>query len=429
MHTAAPRPGSSREEDLESPVAAISKDAAPSPSPGITRIRKSALLLGAVLTQLPVATAAAQEPPHFKELHLIPSYCLAPCIDYQLSAELENDWIFAADPSSLTSNNLYPTLETVVSVAPVNHLRLVGDFIYEPVLDVSPGQSEAFNDLGLYADQLYAQLEAGPFNLQVGKIHPPFGRAWDVTPGLHGTDIADNYEVEERIGVDAAYAFDGFGIEHVLQVSAFTTDRTALSGSAFTHRPQTHLSDGGAGNTDGVSSFSVTLDGCRGASGMNCYSDGDFGYQLAGIYQKKGRDGLDEEGDSIQAFDERGLAASVNKSIAFDETTLILFGEAAYFDRFQGTADDALFLTASGQLEVDPMSYSLACSSQLNSTSSPSDELVELAASYDLSKYFSVAGEQWSIGAGYTFEHNEDQNTNTHLLGVLLTIDFNGKFP
>jgi hypothetical protein len=65
-------------------------------------MRRSVLLLGAVLTQLLLATVAAQEPPHLKELHLIPSYCPAPCIDYELSAELENDWIFAADPSSPT---------------------------------------------------------------------------------------------------------------------------------------------------------------------------------------------------------------------------------------------------------------------------------------------------------------------------------------
>ena len=390
---------------------------------------KSVLLLGAVLAHLSVNHAAAQEPPHLKELHLIPAYCPPPCVDYEVSAEFQNDWVFAAEPSSLTSNNLYPTVETVFAVAPLNHLRLVGDFIYEPVLDVTPGQSAAFTDLGLYADQLYAQFEAGPFNLQAGKIHPPFGRAWDVTPGLHGDDISGNYELEERIGADAAYAFDAFGMEHILQASAFTTDRTALSGSVFTHRPQTHLADGGAGNTDGVSSFSVTLDGCLGASRLDCYSNGDFGYQFAGLYQKKGRAGVDEEGDPIAASTERGLAASVNKSLTFGDKTLILFGEAAYFKRFEGTADNALFLTASGELKIDPMSYSLAYSSQQDLTANSRDTLIELAVSYDLGEDFSVAGEQWSIGAGYTFERNQDGNTDTHLFGVLLTIDFNGSFP
>ena len=392
-------------------------------------MRKFVLLLGTILIKL-CNHAAAQEPPHLKELHLIPSYCVAPCLDYEVSGELQNDWAFAAHPSSLTSNNLYPTLESVVAVAPLDHLRLVGDFIYEPVLDVAPGQSNALSDLGLYADQLYAQLEAGPFNVQAGKIHPPFGRAWDVTPGLHGDDISGNYELEERIGADAGYAFDAFGIEHILQVSAFTADRTALSGSAFTNRPETHLSDGGAGNTEGVSSISVTLDGCLGASGMDCYSNGEFGYQLAGLYQKKGRGGVDEKGNPIEAFNERGVAASVNKSIAFGNKTLILFGEAAYFRRFEGDVDDALFLTASSELEVDPISYSLVYSSQENlGPNIPASNLVELAASYDLSKYLSITGEQWSIGASYAFERNVDGGADTHLFSVLLTIDFSGSYP
>ena len=392
-------------------------------------MRKCVLLLGAILIEL-CSHAAAQEPPHLKELHLIPSYCVAPCLDYEVSAELQNDWVFAAHPSLATSNNLYPTLELVVAVAPLNHLRLVGDFIYEPVLDVAPGQSNAFSDLGLYVDQLYAQLEAGPFNVQAGKIYPPFGRAWDVTPGLHGDDIAGNYELEERIGANAGYAFDAFGMEQILQATAFTADRTALSGSAFTSRPETHLSDGGAGNTDGVSSISVTLDGCLGGSGVDCYSNGEFGYQLAGLYQKKGRGGVDEEGDPIEAFNERGVAASLNKSIAFGNKTLILFGEAAYFRRFDGDVDDALFLTASSELEVDPISYSLVYSRQDNlGPNAPDSSLVELAASYDLSKYLSIAGEQWSIGAGYAFEHNVDGQADTHLFSVLLTIDFNGSYP
>jgi hypothetical protein len=159
------------------------------PRPLAILVNKSILILGALLTHLSVSHASAQEQQHLKELHLIPSYCTAPCVDYEVSNELQNDWVFSADPSSFTSNNLYPTLETVLAVAPVDHLRLVGNVIYEPVLDVTPGQSNAFNNLGLYVDQLYAQFEAGRFNLQAGKIHPPFGRAWDVTPGLHGTDI------------------------------------------------------------------------------------------------------------------------------------------------------------------------------------------------------------------------------------------------
>src|SRR5258706_4393561 len=186
------------------------------------------LWLATLLLGLPSAAAAASQglnqlkaggvdtSPHYKELHMAPSSCGAPCIDYALSAELENDWIFAASPSSLRSNDLYPTLESAIILAPLNHVRLIGDFIFEPVKDPPPGQSTAFRDLGAYVDQLYLELEYGAFNLQIGKIHPSFGQAWDVAPGLHATDIPGNYELEERMGIGAAYELDALGFNNGL---------------------------------------------------------------------------------------------------------------------------------------------------------------------------------------------------------------------
>ncbi|MGH6937712.1 hypothetical protein [Hypericibacter sp.] len=387
------------------------------------------LLLGLLLMQLSIGQAVAQEAAHYKELHLTPSYCSAPCVDYELSNELENDWTFAADPSSLTSNSLYPTLEALLAVSPVDQVRFIGGFIYEPVSDATPGRNQAFTDLGLYADLLYTQFEARPFDLRAGKVHPSFGRAWDVTPGLHAQDIPGNYELEERIGVAAAYAVDAWGLEHVLQASAFTTDRTVLSESAFTHRPRTRLSDGGAGNTNGVSSFSVTLDGCMDASALNCYSEGGFGYQLAARYQRKGRSVTDEDGNPIKAYDESGFAGSINKAISIGDKTLRLFCEAAYFRHFEGEQDDALFLTASSELDIDSMSYSLAYTSQQDPNSDARKLFVDLAVYYDLSDYLSIAGEEWTIGAGYTLEQNGADHTTAHLLSVQITIDLNGSFP
>src|SRR5260221_638702 len=143
---------------------------------------KRILLFAAWLLGLPYAAGAARQglnqlkagavdtSPHYKELHLAPSTCAAPCVDYALSAELENDWVFAASPASLKSNDLYPTLESAVILAPLNHVRLIGDFIFEPVNDPQPGQSTAFKDLGAYVDQLFMELEYEAFNLQVESL-------------------------------------------------------------------------------------------------------------------------------------------------------------------------------------------------------------------------------------------------------------------
>ena len=387
------------------------------------------LWLAALLLGLPAAAVAASQglnqlkagavdtSPHYKELHMAPSSCVAPCIDYALSAELENDWVFAATPPSLRSNDLYPTLESAIILTPLSHVRLIGDFIFEPVKDPPPGRSTAFADLGAYVDQLYLEVEYGAFNLQAGKIHPSFGQAWDVAPGLHATDIPGNYELEERIGIGAAYEFDALGLDNVLQASLFTTDRTVLSGSIFTHRPRTRLSDGGAGNTAGVSSVSMTLDGCVGGAPVDCYADGELGYNLGARFQRPG------EGDTAG---ELGFVAGANKTLIFDDMTVRLFGEVAFFRNFEGSRDDALFLTASTELDIDAISCSLAYTLQQN-LSGGSNQLVELAAGYDLGEAFSLVGEEWSIAVGYSFNRNEGQDT--HLIGILFTVDLNGSLP
>jgi len=381
----------------------------PSPSPA------GAQDTGQGLMQL--KAGAVDTSPHFKELHLAPSTCEAPCLDFALSAELENDWIFAATPNSLKSNTLFPTLESVLIFAPVNHVRLIGDFIFEPVIDPQPGQSTYFKDLGAYVYQLFAEFEYGPFNVQVGKIHPSFGQAWDVTPGIHGADIPGNYELEERWGIGGAYDFDALGFDNVFQATIFTTDRTPLSGSIFTHRPRLKLSDGGAGNTKGVSSVSVTLDGCVRGAPIDCYAEGDVGYNLGFRYQRPG------QGDTAG---ELGFVAGANKTLIFDEKTVRLFAEAAYFQHFEGSKDNALFLTGSGELDIGQWSYSLAYTLQQN-LSGGTNQLAELAVGYNFGDWLSLAGEEWSVTAGYTF--NRDNGQDIHLLGLLFTVDFNGSFP
>jgi hypothetical protein len=37
--------------------------------------------------------------------------------------------------------------------------------------------------------------------VQTGKLNPGFGVAWDKAPGIYGTDLAEDYEISERISV------------------------------------------------------------------------------------------------------------------------------------------------------------------------------------------------------------------------------------
>ena len=344
--------------------------------------------------------------------------CAQPCLEYSGHVDLNTAWLIPTDSGVSNSYDIGPEAETEFTLRMFDGFSVLTNLKAEPVLDVDPGTNRFFSDIGAYVEVLQANVAICDLTSFGGKIHPAFGHAWDVTPGLHGTDLAEDYELKERLGGGASYAFDGFGFNNVLSASAFTADRTMFSESVFTNRGRRSLADGEAGNTDGVSSFAVALDGCAGAEVDSCYDDGKFGYQVAARYQKGGED---SEGNEL------GFLGSVIKSFAVGEdTTIRLLGEAAWFRDFQGGADNAIAFTGSGALEQGPFTYSLSYSQERIFADGADiiDHLVDATATYDLGEMPSVAGERWSIGAGYTYEQAEDEGT--HIIGMKLSAKFDG---
>ena len=348
--------------------------------------------------------------------------CVGPCLEYSGNFDLKATGLHPSDGSVGDSYLLGPEAENTFKLKAMDGLSFMANIITEPVIDAEPGKDQIFSGSGTYVDVLQAQYDFENFSIWGGKIHPAFGRAWDVTPGLHGTDIAEKYELTERLGGSAGYSFEAAGLSNQLQVSAFTVDRTVLSESLFNNRGRTSLDDGGAGNTKGVSSFALALDGCRGAEVDSCYDEGSFGYQLAARYQKGG---VGSDGNEV------GVLGSLNKSISLsDETTLRLFGEAAWFRNFEGSADDAVVMTASAAVEMGPATYSAAYSQQRNLVASGLDTneyLVDATAMYDLSDSVSLFGESWAIGAGYTFDQVDGENI--HAVGLKLSSEFGANIP
>ena len=348
--------------------------------------------------------------------------CIGPCLEYSGTFDLKAEWLHPSDGSVGDSYLIGPTSENTFKLKATDALSFIANIITEPVIDAEPGENRIFSGVGSYVDVLQAQYDFGNFSIWGGKIHPAFGRAWDVTPGLHGTDIAENYELTERMGGGAAYNFEAGGLNNRLQASAFTVDRTILSESLFNNRDRTSLDDGGAGNTKGISSVAVALDGCLGAEVESCYDEGSFGYQLAVRYQKGG---VGSDGNEL------GLLSSLNKSVSLsDETTLRLFGEAGWFRNFEGSADDAIVVTGSAAVEMGPAFYSVAYSQQRDLAAAGPDTneyVVDATAMYDLGDTLSIIGETWSIGAGYTFDRAEGENTQT--VGLKLSSEFEAKIP
>jgi hypothetical protein len=354
--------------------------------------------------------------------------CAAPCVSYELSTELQNDWIFAADPSSLTSDVLQPTLTADLLFAPTDYLHLVTSVITEPVVDPAPGENAVFQGIGTYVAELYTVIEVGPTTARVGKFDTIFSLASQVAPGINATELVSDFDADERLGGELVLGFESFGLNHALAATAFTTDRTILSESLFTTRGRTSLSDGGAGNTKGLSSFSVTLDGCEGWETADCYLDGEFGYRLGFRYQRAGHATEEDIEDDVKLGDELAYLAAATKSFDLDEMTLRLLGETALVRHFDGRQDDAFVVTGSVALDVDSLTYIATYTQQTNLVAGGPDTrdyLADFEIIYSSDDNTPFTGTNWQLGAAYTFSRNADHE-NAHIFSVRAVFDFSG---
>jgi hypothetical protein len=358
-----------------------------------------------------------------------PEECSAPCIDYAISLELQDDWIFHSNPSLFESNDLEPTYETSISLKPFDHFKLVAHTTTEDVIDKLPGDDRAFEDIGAYMEELYGEFDFEPVTIRAGKFNPRFGLATEALDGISATDLVGDYDNEERWGGQAAIDFAAWGLNRSLTLSTFTTDRTVLSESLFTNRGRQRLSDGGAGNAEGIGSFVALLDACKDAETRECFADGKFGYRLGVRYQKAGHASEEQIADDIRPRDELGLLAAATARYELSEDIILRFlSELAYFDHFDGTPDDALIATGSIAVETAPMTYMATYSHRRNLIAGGkdnSDHLFDFTALYDFGEDRSILGETWKLGAGYAYAR-DGEGQSAHQFSLLLTIDLEG---
>jgi hypothetical protein len=214
-------------------------------------------------------------------------------ISGNVSIEVQDDKSYRSDDPANERNDLYATIEPEItlSLPPVPGLSFTAHGVLEPVVDPEPGDSRAFEDAGFYIEELYAAYAFDRFSVLAGKYDPKFGIAWDQAPGVYGTDLAEDYEVAERIGFAASVAFgaDGWG-EHALTAGTFFADTTALSDTILLKdRGRTDLADGGVSNTEDFSSYNLVLEGGGFAAAPGLQ------YHLGYVHQANGVDGADDE--------------------------------------------------------------------------------------------------------------------------------------
>lgn len=367
---------------------------------------RTTALVTTALIGLPFAAATA--------LHAEPYEATFPRIEIAGPVELQNDYTAESDDPDAEINDLFATIEPGISVRFTEALSIESSLVFEPVQDPDPGDDRFLDDHGLYAQEIYLNYETGRFAAYAGKFNPSFGTAWDLAPGVYGTDLAEDYEIAERIGAGGALKFggdglggDGFG-EHQLSVNGFFADTSFLSDSAITRRGELDLSDGGPSNTEDLSSLSATLDG-TGIPGV------PVGYHL-GVQLQEGGPGTPE--------DQVGYVAGLNGSYALSETvTLEPLLENAYFEGFGGADETRNYLTAGASLLYGPWNLALSYTNrhiEPRGGSDVNDDQVQLSAGYAFANGI-------TLDAGY--KYTEDAGTDAHVVGMVATWSFDVAWP
>ncbi len=330
-----------------------------------------------------------------------------PRFNADVAIELQNDSVVSSEDADAEINDLAPTVEPYLRFQATEGLSLDASLVIEPVLDPEPGNSRFFGDVGMFVEELKIVYEAGELTLQGGKFNPSFGLAWDLAPGIYGTDFAGDYELTERLGGSAAYTFGGrHDSGHTFQFNLFRLDTSPLSESVFTDRGETNRSDGGPSNTGAPTSISATLDG----QGFG----GGWDYHL-GVTRQDVENGEDFVGVVGAAYSSLDL----NDRLTFDPLL-----EVAYLSSDDGAGQDRLYVTGSAGFGYDAfnvaLSYTYRETDPASGDPSVVDGLFQASGGYDF-------GNGLTFDLGYKFDDSE--GTESHTIGALLAYEFSIGFP
>jgi hypothetical protein len=338
--------------------------------------------------------------------------CTAPCLAYSLSLETDLETILARKPTHSETTNIGPSDSLTLTATPVENLNVVADFVLESVLDADVDQVNVAEDVGLYADELYAEYAVGTFGLKAGKFSPVFSFASENLGGNYGSTFASSFDSSESWATQVSASFDTDSLKNQLSATIFTSDRSFLSESILTNRGRTALDDGGAGNVKGLGSAQLLWDGCSGADPADCWSDGTYGYRLGARWQKAG-DGA--------THDEWAYTAAYFHGFEMGGHAAKIVAEGDYTYHLGGEDDGLAALTLGTEVDLDPVTLYAAVELQDNLFKGAPDKTgfaLDIAADYAIA-------ENWTLGVGYAYVDTGADDT-AHYLNLSVTLDLEG---
>ncbi|MEP4194432.1 MAG: porin [Aliishimia sp.] len=264
-----------------------------------------------------------------------------------------------------------------------------GTLVGESVTDAT--DDRAFEDFGLYIEELGVGFNFGNSTVRIGKTAPTFGRTWDDGAGYFNDIVAEDYEQTEQIGVFVDTEIVPSG---VLSFGVYYADDTALSRSIGEDRGRTRVSDGGAGNTGNLDNVALSW----------TQEFGDTSIQVGARHLSAG------EGD---LSDETGFVASAGHSFG---NGLDVFAELASFDGFGGAGTDVTYATITGAYAVGDYAFSAGLAVRDDAAAGETN-VVSLGVDYEFANGI-------ALGSGLAFV--DDAGTDETLFGVSVVVPFGG---
>ena len=327
-----------------------------------------------------------------------------PYITGEVDIEVQNDGFYHSEDPTAEIDNLTTDTEPVVVLHLTEGLSALAHATLEQSSLPPPGRNGFFARHGIFMEHLYLQYADERFSILGGKFEVNFGRAWDVAPGIYGADFAeDDYQFDERIGF-AATANTGTGVlgTHTVSASSFFSDTSVFSGAYPSTRGTLVLSDGGPGNTESFSNWSVALDSsdAMGIAGMT--------YHAGFIYQESG------VGDTA---DERGYVAGISFPVEVGgELTFTPFVEWMRLTGAGGVDSTELVdLTLSLQGQWRGWGAALSYTGRDNGDTAPDDSLFQASAGYTF---------DFGIGVQLAWRLAEVAQIESNAIGTLLTYTY-----
>src|SRR5262245_10084046 len=307
-----------------------------------------------------------------------------------------------------------------------------GVFKFESADREFNGETRWFEAETAWVDELYLNWQGGPLTLFAGKIHPRFGFAWDIGPGLYGTDFGEEYELSEKIGAGATlYVSDIFHVtpqigEHSLRAEAFRADDSFLTGGLVSRRfqvddgsgtgrltlkPLNKRRFGGPDNVDSFGNVVVSAAGKRVPMPI-----GLLEYNAAVSSRKPGEDATSAGNAATETGYVGGAVWEI--PVPWMRLTFAPLVEYAWFEDFGGVQDQrGRFLTAGFDLIRRPwkLSYAYQWNRNDDTAADTGTTQFENAASvtYDLSDivpYRIMRGTE--ITAGWRRLHVDGEGAN-----------------